>query len=176
MVVSYWVCHWKKTFWVGGCDGIGGLAYSLFCAAYWTRQPRVFRRLSRSCFHDILAAVRKVYTPTHPDHPDLAYLQGTLLTDGGDGADAPTVHVQVSTYKQVMMTLSNGNNFRVTGPLCGEFTGHRWIPLTKASDAQLWCFLWSATWINGWVNNRGAGDLRRHRAYYDVIVMEVRKK
>ena len=34
---------------------------------------------------------------------------------------------------------------RVTGPLCGEFTGHRWIPLTKASDAELWCFLWSAT-------------------------------
>ena len=26
-------------------------------------------------------------------------------------------------------------NFRVTGPLCGEFTGHRWISLTKASDA-----------------------------------------
>ena len=30
-------------------------------------------------------------------------------------------------------------HFRVTGPLCGEFTGHRW-----ASDAELWCFLWSA--------------------------------
>ena len=28
-----------------------------------------------------------------------------------------------------------------TGPLCEEFTGHRWIPLTKASDAQLWSFL-----------------------------------
>ena len=28
--------------------------------------------------------------------------------------------------------------FRVTGPLCGEFTGHRWIPLTKASDTDLW--------------------------------------
>ena len=25
--------------------------------------------------------------------------------------------------------------------------------------------------INGWVNNREAGDLRRHRAHYDVIVM-----
>ena len=25
--------------------------------------------------------------------------------------------------------------------------------------------------INGWVNNRGAGDLRRHRAHYNVIVM-----
>ena len=26
------------------------------------------------------------------------------------------------------MTSSNGRNFRVTGPLYGEFTGHRWIP------------------------------------------------
>ena len=32
----------------------------------------------------------------------------------------------------------------VIGPLCGEFTDHRWIPITKASDAVLWCFLWSA--------------------------------
>ena len=66
---------------------------------------------------------------------------------------------------------SNGNIFRVTGPLCGEFTGHRWIPLTKASDAELWCFLWSVPWINGWVSNREADDLRRHLAHYDVIVM-----
>ena len=71
-----------------------------------------------------------------------------------------------------MMTSSNGNIFRVTDLLCGEFTGHRWISLTKASGAELWCFLWSAgPWINGWVNNREAGDLRRHRAHYDVIVM-----
>ena len=39
-----------------------------------------------------------------------------------------------------MMTSSNGNIFRVTGPLCGEFIGHRWIPLTKASDTELWFF------------------------------------
>ena len=26
-------------------------------------------------------------------------------------------------------------------------------------------------WINNWVNNREAGDLRRHRAHNDVIVM-----
>ena len=43
-----------------------------------------------------------------------------------------------------MMTSLNRNIFSVTGPLCGEITGCRWIPLTKASDAQLWCFLWSA--------------------------------
>ena len=28
-------------------------------------------------------------------------------------------------------------------------------------------------WLNGWVNNRDAGDLRCHRAHYDVIVMFV---
>ena len=111
---------------------------------------------------------------------------------------------------------------------------HRWITLTKANDAELWCFLWYVTeqtvelttetrwfetppcslwrhcnvqavpchrawyeevdpghhyayakgqWrgalmfslfcarINDWVNNREAGDLWRHRAHYDVIVM-----
>ena len=33
-----------------------------------------------------------------------------------------------------MMTSSNGNIFRVTGHLCGEFIGDRWIPRTKASE------------------------------------------
>ena len=28
-----------------------------------------------------------------------------------------------------------------------------------------------SAWINGWVNNREACDLRRHRAHYDVIVI-----
>ena len=63
--------------------------------------------------------------------------------------------------------------FRVTGPLCGEFTGPRWIPRTKASDAELWCFLWCAPWINGWVNNREAADSSRLRDHSDVIVMIV---
>ena len=69
------------------------------------------------------------------------------------------------------MTSSNGHISRVTGPLCGEFTGHRWIPLTTASDAELWYFF-ICVWINGLVNNREAGDLRRHHAHYDVIVMQ----
>ena len=59
--------------------------------------------------------------------------------------------------------------------LCGEFTWHRWIPHTKAADGEFWRFLWSASWINGWVNNREAGDLRHHRAHYDVIAMIICK-
>ena len=71
----------------------------------------------------------------------------------------------------IMMMSSNGYIFCVTGHLCGEFTGHQWIPRTKASDAELWCFILSVPWINGWVNNGEAGDLRRHHAHYDVTVM-----
>ena len=70
----------------------------------------------------------------------------------------------------IMTMSSNGNIFRVTGPLCGEFTGHRFIPRTKASVAELWYFLWSALdkrlCKQSWVC-----DLRRYRAHYDVTVM-----
>ena len=44
-------------------------------------------------------------------------------------------------------------------------------PHTKTSHAELWCFLWSAPGLNGWVNSHEACDLRRHRAHHDVIVM-----
>ena len=37
-------------------------------------------------------------------------------------------------FVQRMMTSSNGNIFRVTGHMRGEFPGPRWIPHTKASE------------------------------------------
>ena len=40
------------------------------------------------------------------------------------------------------------------------------LPVTAALMFSLIC-----AWINGWVNNRDAGDLRRHRAHYVVIAM-----
>ena len=74
---------------------------------------------------------------------------------------------------QCMMTSSNLNIFRVTGPSCGEFTGH-WSPVNPPHKG-LWrealLFSLICSWINGWVNNREAGDLRHNRAHYDVIVM-----
>ena len=36
--------------------------------------------------------------------------------------------------RQNLMTSSKETIFGATGSLCGEFTGHRWIPLTNASD------------------------------------------
>ena len=47
----------------------------------------------------------------------------------------------------------------------------RWIPHTKASGAELFMFSLLCAWINGWVNNGEAGDLRRQCARYDVTVM-----
>ena len=58
-----------------------------------------------------------------------------------DPSDFKAKLVQV----MAMMTSSNGNIFGVTGHLRGEFTGRRWIPRTKASDAELWYFLWSGS-------------------------------
>ena len=49
-------------------------------------------------------------------------------------------------------------------PATSEFPAQR--PLTQSCYVFLIC-----AWINGWVNNREAGDLRRHRTHYDVTVM-----
>ena len=46
-------------------------------------------------------------------------------------------------WERNMMTSSNGNIFRVTGPLWGESTDHLWLLLIKVSDAEPWYFLWS---------------------------------
>ena len=61
------------------------------------------------------------------------------------GASGRSLNIKHQTDLQYTsrhkVTSSNGNIFGVTGHLCGQFTGPRWIPHTKASDAELWCFL-----------------------------------
>ena len=74
-----------------------------------------------------------------------------------------------------MMTSSNGNIFRVTGPLCGEFTGPGEFPNTGQWRGALMFYLICAR-INGWANNGEAGDLRRYRAHCDVMLMRRKRK
>ena len=45
----------------------------------------------------------------------------------------PVINHLANMSLSFIMTTSNGNIFRVTGLLCGEFTGHRWIPCTKGT-------------------------------------------
>ena len=81
---------------------------------------------------------------------NICWKQWYIVTGIGD-TDSLTQHqpsgvYDFDTFRRIytMMTSWNGNIFCVTGSLWGEFTGHWWIPLTKASDTELWCFLWSA--------------------------------
>ena len=55
-----------------------------------------------------------------------------------------------------LLALCAGNS-----PVTGEFPEQR--PVTLNFD----------DFLHGWVNNRAAANLRRHRAHYDVIVMHI---
>ena len=55
--------------------------------------------------------------------------------------------------------------FTGNSPVTGEFPAQR--PVTRSLDV----FFLICAWINGWVINGEAGDLRRRSAHYDVIVM-----
>ena len=61
-----------------------------------------------------------------------------------------------TVYWTSMITSSNRNIFRVIGPL--------W------RGALMFSLIFA--WTNGWANKWDAGDLRRHRTHYDVIVMD----
>ena len=52
--------------------------------------------------------------------------------------------VKVSRCISGPLVTKKMSSYDVTGPLWGESTSDRWIPLTKASEPELWWFLWSA--------------------------------
>ena len=59
-------------------------------------------------------------------------------------------------------------NYHITGLLCREFIGHRWIPLTKGIDTDVFFDPRLNTRLS---KQREAGDLRRHRTHYDVNLL-----
>ena len=65
---------------------------------------------------------------------------------------------QMETFSALLAICAGNSPVPVNSPRKGQWRG--------ALMFSLIC-----VWINGWVNNREAGDLRRHRAHYVVIVM-----
>ena len=61
----------------------------------------------------------------------------------------------------------------VTFSLCAGI--HRWPVISPNERQSRWALTYSliCAWINRWVNNRDAGDLRHHRGDYDVIAMTI---
>ncbi|MFO1060764.1 MAG: proline racemase family protein [Dongiaceae bacterium] len=49
----------------------------------------------------VTEATRKQIPLEHPDSPDLAFLYGTILTDGGEGRDQPSANVCVFAEREV---------------------------------------------------------------------------
>ena len=100
-------------------------------------------------------------------------LQNKEIVNGPKGGDrVPTergvmrkhfLYVTLSWWRHRLETFSAllaicaGNS-----PVTGEFQR----PVMRSFDVSL---IWVS--INGWVNKGEAGDLRRHRAHYDVTVM-----
>ena len=65
---------------------------------------------------------------------------------------------QMETFS-ALLAICAGNS-----PVNGEFSAQR-------SVTRMFSLI--GVWINDWVSNREAGDLRRYRAHYDVTVMEM---
>ena len=68
-----------------------------------------------------------------------------------------------------MMTSSNGSIYRVTGVRGIHCSSVNSPHNGQWREALIFCLI--CVWMNGWVNNGKAGDLRRYRAHYNVIVM-----
>ena len=91
--------------------------------------------------------------------------------------------VMFSQYIEAMLASWHWNAFRITwwrhqmetfSALLALCAGNSTvtIPRTKASNTELWYFVFlSAPEKSGWVNTREAGDIRRHRAHDNVTLM-----
>ena len=123
------------------------------CVFYWRNSPVVYHKVTivwvglswRLCVPIFLLE----YTKNAPvfKMPPVVELhlhkkaQICLLRIVSTMSSAAMVLMLFGRNSNLMTTSSNGNIFRVTGTVCGESIGKRWIPLTNAS---LWCFLSSA--------------------------------
>ena len=65
---------------------------------------------------------------------------------------------QMETFSALLAICTGNSTVPVNSPHKGQWRGALTVTLICA-------------WINGWLNNRETGDLRRHRIHYDVIVM-----
>ena len=65
---------------------------------------------------------------------------------------------QMATFYALLTFVSGNHRLPVSSPHKGQWRGAVMFSLICA-------------WTNSWANNKDVGDLRRHRAHYDVIVM-----
>ena len=88
-------------------------------------------------------------------------MPGVTWVVGGTTDDfKPWWRHQMETFSALLAICAGNSPVPVTSPHKGQWRG-------------ILMFSLICTRINCWVNNREAGDLRRHLAHYDVIVMNI---
>ena len=103
---------------------------------FYGRDTSVLNSLARTYLE--ISNVHCITTP-YLDSPDLWNKKDPMSGINFCNLISNQTCLKLHLSSRSMMTSSNGNIFRVTGHLCWEFPGHRWIPRTKASDEELWC-------------------------------------
>ena len=100
-----------------------------------------------------LSVIRDALTPMWRQCND-----ATGCNVGRPGESNPWWRHQMVIFSALLVICAGNSPVPVDSPYKGQWRGALMFPLI-------------CVWINGWENNREAGDLRRYRAHYDVIVM-----
>ena len=79
--------------------------------------------------------------------------------------------ILINTEMITMMASSNGNISALLAICAGNSAVIGEFPWQGQWRGALIFITFICAWINGWVNNREAGDLGRHRTHYGVNVM-----
>ena len=110
----------------------------------------------------------------------VAHIRNIIATDNlatqGDGESLTIIMTQLSrsipvsapewwrhqmeTFPRYWSFVRGIHRSPVNSPHKGQWRGDLMFSLIRA-------------WTNGWVNNRDYGDLRRHRAHYDITVIRI---
>jgi len=118
--------------------GYGGAFYAILPAARFGLDVRSSRsRDLVAAASAVTQAVKEAVTLDHPDDRDLAFLYGTILTDGGDGRAEPSANVCVFAAEEVDRSPTGSG---VTARLAlmaarGMVAGHEWHQFESITGA-----------------------------------------
>ena len=143
---DYWCC-WRYDSWhlIKCCRG-----HFYSDGFFWKSEPTIRSCLIKTFSSNNLLPRRKLQT-------SLPTLPATVCKEQGI---YPWWRHQMKTFSALLVLCAGNSPVPVNSPHKGQWRG--------AFMFSLIC-----VWINGWVNNRGAGDLRRHCGHYDVNVMSL---
>ena len=122
----------------------------------------------------LIVEIRRSYEPSY-HHSSIPYTGKTLNQGSGEylgwypGEASSRVGIRHAVF---MMTRWWRHQMETFSALLALSAGNSPVPVNSPHKGQ-WALMFSliCTWINDWVNNHEAGDLRRHRGHYHVIVM-----